>query len=733
MLSVTGINRFYYLRGFTDMRCKHSRVLSVIREQLHREPSEGDIYIVMSKDRRIVRLFAYDNRSYSLFEKKFVAGYQFMRIIRDDGGNEVAYRIDWKDVVLLLENPVVKSLKIRQLCSVFIWLYQSFFVYLYRKNQDMDTDGLLQLIVQKRELLARETFSRRAFNRCEDMSDEMKNRYVEYLIERLENAELDNRAMKLVLEDLTEELSRSNRMLEKLNELQSLLEEERNSRKSMERENAKLREQLKSARKNRFGSKRQSVKKNDSARDDDPVDREKEKDGFDGTDESLDTRSVSDPDARESRPSSPNPRDLSNRPETYRTMGVNGTPVRHLSDLSKVPGRILDRKMVRTFRPDIRLVEEQFEMVQYVEKGRKPRWGYFPREGHPQVVTKFDGTKITPGFLQAIAYEVYVKNVTFGLLHRWLGDMGMSVSENTLRNWLKKGKGYLDRMVVELKRIALEKDAVVNCDETWCKVRKYDCYKKCYMWVLVNKAERVVIFFYEDGSRGRDVLTNFLGDAELKSLMSDGYNAYVFIGNELRTDKYRDTDHQVCLAHVRAKFVKARMEGGDRRADVFLDNINRLFRFEREYDREMITDEERTRRRQGLPTLEAMINLRANLLQELKSEEEQKSCYMREALNYLHKFWKEAFTYIKDGRYPISNNLAERAVRPFTTKRKNSLHFGSDEGAEIAAVYHSIISTVKLQGGSAWDYLGKFFTGIFNGCRDFLSLSPQNIDLAVCQ
>lgn len=165
------------------------------------------------------------------------------------------------------------------------------------------------------------------------------------------------------------------------------------------------------------------------------------------------------------------------------------------------------------------------------------------------------------------------------------------------------------------------------------------------------------------------------------------------------------------------------MEGGDKRADVFLENINRLFRFEREYDSEMITDEERTRR-QGLPTMEAMINLRANLLQELKSEEEQKSCYMREALNYLHKFWKEAFTYIKDGRYLISSSLAERAVRPFTPKRKNSLHFGSDEGAEIAAVYHNIISTVKLQGRSTWNYLGEFFTGIFNGCREFLSLSP---------
>jgi len=41
--------------------------------------------------------------------------------------------------------------------------------------------------------------------------DEMKKRYVEYLIECLESAELDNRAMKLLLEDMTEELSRSNK------------------------------------------------------------------------------------------------------------------------------------------------------------------------------------------------------------------------------------------------------------------------------------------------------------------------------------------------------------------------------------------------------------------------------------------------------------------------------------------------------------------------------------------
>ena len=50
------------------------------------------------------------------------------------------------------------------------------------------------------------------------------------------------------------------------------------------------------------------------------------------------------------------------------------------------------------------------------------------------------------------------------------------------------------------------------------------------------------------------------------------------------------------------------------------------------------------------------------------------------------------------------------------------LHFGSDEEAEMAATYHSIISTVKTQGRSAWEYLGKFLpkyltaAGIFSVC-----------------
>ena len=119
---------------------------------------------------------------------------------------------------------------------------------------------------------------------------------------------------------------------------------------------------------------------------------------------------------------------------------------------------------------------------------------------------------------------------------------------------------------------------------------------------------------------------------------------------------------------------------------------------------------------------------------------------MREVLNYLDKFWDNIFVFLKDGNLPIDNNLAELAIRTLTTKRNSMLHFGSDEGAEKAATYHSIISTVKMQGRSAWEYLGKFFTkslikrielssleflslktlsNVFNGCWDFFSLRPD--------
>ena len=606
-------------------------------------------------------------------------------------------------------------------------------------------DELQHIIEQKQALLVREEVSCPALDYSEGMTSEEQKRYINYLAERVRQDDLEKRAMKLVLQDFLDKqkeydgrLSKLDAVLSRVDSLEEALAEKGRKLEAAERKVSDLTAKLKFANKNRFGNKSQSSK-NSKSENDENSDRNHDKDNFDGTPSSLPENSIANETPEETSDVAPAEmkRDLSNRPETYNTMCVQGAAKEYKSDLSKVPGRILNRRMVPVFHLEMNLVEERFEMVQYVENGKKPKWGYFPMAGNPAVVTKFEGTKATPEFLQAIAYEVYVKNVTFGLLHRWLSDMGMRVSANTLRNWLKKGKKYLDRLVSVLKEVALEKDSIVNCDETWCKVRKYDHYKKCYIWVLVNKSERTVIFFYEDGSRGRSVFTDFIGDAELKSVMSDGYNAYVFIGDELKTAagkaNFKSTEHQVCLAHARAKFIKALEQAGDRNAEIFIKYIGDLYDLERRYDMAGLTDAERGRERRGLRTKEILISLRQHLKMEKDKDPATTTPYMMAALNYLDKFWNNIFAYTKDGSYPIDNNIAERTIRHLTTQRNSILHFGSDEGAEMAATYHSIISTVKLQGRSAWEYLGKFFTKIFNGCMDFVSLRPDKIGLAVCQ
>lgn len=59
-----------------------------------------------------------------------------------------------------------------------------------------------------------------------------------------------------------------------------------------------------------------------------------------------------------------------------------------------------------------------------------------------------------------------------------------------------------------------------------------------------------------------------------------------------------------------------------------------------------------------------------------------------------------------------------------TTQCNNMLRFGSDKGMNMAAVYHTVISTVKIHGRSVREHLGYFFKDIFNGCRDYINLTP---------
>ncbi|WP_018015916.1 transposase domain-containing protein, partial [Teredinibacter turnerae] len=86
---------------------------------------------------------------------------------------------------------------------------------------------------------------------------------------------------------------------------------------------------------------------------------------------------------------------------------------------------------------------------------------------------------------------------------------------------------------------------------------------------------------------------------------------------------------------------------------------------------------------------------------------------------------------LEDGRYPMDNNAAERAIRPFTIGRKNWLFSKSQAGAKASANLYSLIETAKANKLNIYDYLTHVFKELPNAqsIEDVEALLPWNANL----
>ena len=178
---------------------------------------------------------------------------------------------------------------------------------------------------------------------------------------------------------------------------------------------------------------------------------------------------------------------------------------------------------------------------------------------------------------------------------------------------------------------------------------------------------------------------NKLIPALKKIALQDGANTpsfYMYLDNELM-----DIEHLCCLAHARAKF-KYAYDQGSLQVRIFLELI--------------------------------AFSPPAN-------PDESRSELMSKALNYLKTFWNQIFAYRNDGEYSIDNLPAERALRPVTVQRKNSLFFGSVKGIQNSAIYNTFIETCKQVGVSFRDYFCKLLRELKKGRTDYENLLPMTI------
>ena len=103
MLRLTGAFRYYFCSDIVSFKCRHNGLASYIKCSLQRDPSNGDIYIFMSKNQRKLRVFYYHHRGFILTEKVLSEG-KFLRPIYDESAK--CYRMSWSDFVRMLEGIV---------------------------------------------------------------------------------------------------------------------------------------------------------------------------------------------------------------------------------------------------------------------------------------------------------------------------------------------------------------------------------------------------------------------------------------------------------------------------------------------------------------------------------------------------------------------------------------------------------------------------------------------------
>jgi transposase len=305
---------------------------------------------------------------------------------------------------------------------------------------------------------------------------------------------------------------------------------------------------------------------------------------------------------------------------------------------------------------------------------------------------------------EAVAYLMVQKYVMYSPLYRLEQDLdraGIKLSRQTMSNWiLHTSDDWLKPIYDELHRELLKRE-VLHADETTLQVLKESgksTTSKCYMWLYRTSGdatEPIVLYDYKPSRKPENAkafLEGFSG-----WLHADGYQGYHTLPENIRVVG--------CMAHARRKFDEA-LNVLPKEAQVGSEAAKgvayctKLFNIEKEIADLPIEEKLKERREKAQPVLDAMYAW-AN---ELMPKTAGKSA-LGKALNYLVEQWKYLVRYLEDGRLELSNNRAERSIKPFVMGRKNWLFANTPAGATSSAVIYSIIETAKENGLDPYRYL----------------------------
>lgn len=378
--------------------------------------------------------------------------------------------------------------------------------------------------------------------------------------------------------------------------------------------------------------------------------------------------------------------------------------------------------MGKNVRQELKIVPAEVKVVEHVTYVYSCRNCENNSDSTPIVKAKgiepvIKGSMASPSLIAYIMSQKFVNAMPLYRQEKEFERLGIDISRQTMANWvIRAASDWLEPLYSAMREILVNRE-VVHADETVLQVLKEPGKKpqtNSYMWLYRSSGDTdnpIVLYEYQpdrSGQRPKDFLEGFKG-----YLHTDGYAGYHNLSKDIIVCG--------CWSHARRKFdealksIKPSEQIGSK-ALAGKTYCDKLFAIERSLADFNPSERYKKRLELSKPILE-------DFLTWLKKCNALPKTALGKAVHYTLEQWKYLENYLLDGRCEISNNRAERSIKPFVIGRKNFLFADTARGAKASAIVYSIVETAKENGLNPMSYITYLFEKMPN--MDF----KNNLDL----
>lgn len=365
--------------------------------------------------------------------------------------------------------------------------------------------------------------------------------------------------------------------------------------------------------------------------------------------------------------------------------------------------------VVRYSMVPMRFIKTIYKVKKYVQDGTIFK-GQVP-------ATPLLNSQYTSSFIAGLAELRYLHGMPLENAVEYFRSHGFDLDKGTAQKLVSKTKVQLENLYKALGKAVLE-DNYICGDETYQKVRLQVAtesgkkIKKGYIWVFVGMTTGLVYFFYDDGSRSAEVF-----EKEIKgfngAFQCDCYSGYRHIG-------VGDMDgirRLPCLQHIKRKFLDIK---DNATAQEIAKLFGLLYHFEHKHrtgkDGWTADDHLQWRQRYSKVMLE---KIHMRLLKVKDRPGVPPDDPLNAAVEHALKQWHEIPAIFSSSAYRLDNNEVERVNRYISLTRRR-LTIGSHNGAEVAALYHSLAITCHKCGINTFQY----FCDVIDRCAAWPPNTP---------